>query len=149
MDVSKQKILILNIVFPILIGAFLYYLTSPDVFFVKVIDALIGGVSRIHISPAKNIILKLIRNYFLDMLWGYALVFALFYIVGNSAVKIGKIWGIAFIFSAAMEIIQITPFIQGTFDVLDIGAEFLAEAIAAFIIYKLYFRRILKNEKES
>lgn len=149
MNESTQKIMILNIVCPILIGAFLYYLISPDVFFVKVIDALISGVSKFHISPVKNIFFKLIRNYFLDMLWGYALVFALFYILSNSAVKIGKIFWTAFIFSSAMEIIQITPFIQGTFDVFDIGVEFLAEAIAAFIIYKIYFKEDFQNEKKN
>lgn len=138
--VNKKIFLVLNIICPVIIGAFIYYLLSPDVIFVKKIDAVLGGVINIHISPINNAFLKLIRNYFLDMIWGYALVFALFFIVGNNAVKIGEILGIAFIFSAAMEILQITPFVQGTFDVGDIGVEFLAEVIAAFIIYKIYFR---------
>ena len=123
-----------------MISAIFYYLVSPDVIFVKKIDAIIGGVINIHISPIDNVIFKLIRNYFLDMMWGYALVFTLYYIIGDNAVKIGRILGLAFIFSAAMEIIQMAPLIQGTFDIFDIGAEFLAEAIAAFIIYKTYFR---------
>ena len=131
--------MILNIICPVIIGAFIYYLISPDVFFVKKIDAVIGDVINIHITPAGNFF-KLVRNYFLDMLWGYALVFALFYIIGNNAVKIGKILGIAFIFSAAMEFIQISTFIQGTFDIFDIGVEFLAEIVAAFIINKIYLR---------
>ena len=131
--------MVLNIICPLIIGAFIYYLVSPDVFFVKKIDAVIGGVINIHITPTGNFF-KLVRNYFLDMLWEYALVFALFYIIGNNAVKIGKILGIAFIFSAAMELIQISTFIQGTFDIFDIGVEFLAEIVAAFIINKIYLR---------
>lgn len=139
-DMNKRIILILNIICPVMIGAFIYYLVSPNVIFVKKIDDIIGGVINIHISPLDNVIFKLIRNYFLDMMWGYALVFTLFYIIGNNAVKIGKIFWIAFIFSVVMEIIQIAPPVQGTFDIFDIGVEFLAEAIAAFIIYKSYFR---------
>ena len=131
--------MVLNIICPLIIGAFIYYLVSPNVFFVKKIDAVIGGVINIHITPT-GFFFKLVRNYFLDMLWGYALVFALFYIIGNNAVKIGKILGIAFIFSAAMELIQISTFIQGTFDIFDIGVEFLAEIVAAFIINKIYLR---------
>lgn len=136
--------MILNIICPVIIGAFIYYLISPDVFFVKKIDAVIGAIINIHITPTGNFF-KLVRNYFLDMLWGYALVFALFYIIGNNAVKIGKILGIAFIFSAAMEFIQISTFIQGTFDIFDIGVEFLAEIVAAFIINKIYLREEIQR----
>ena len=145
----KKIFLTLNIICPVIIGAFIYYLISPDVFFVKKIDALIGGVINIHIPPIENVFFKLIRNYFLDMMWGYALVFALFYIIGNNAVKIGKIFWIAFLFSAIMEIIQIAPLVQGTFDIFDICVEFLAEVIAAIIIYKTYSREELKDEKEN
>lgn len=146
---NKRIILILNIICPIMVGVFIYYLVSPDVIFVRKIDAVIGGVINIHISSIDNIIFKLIRNYFLDMLWGYALVFALFYIIGNNAVGIGKLLRIAFVFSAAMETIQIAPLVHGTFDIFDIGAEFLAEAIAAFIIYKTYSGEEFYHEKEN
>lgn len=147
----KKKItLVLNIVCPVIIGAFIYYLVSPDVIFVKKIDAIINGSINIHISPVDNVFLKLFRNYFLDMIWGYALVFALFYIIGNNAVKVGLIFWIAFIFSVALEIIQLTPFAQGTFDVFDIGVEFLAEIVAAFIIKKFYSsREEFQDEKEN
>ena len=148
-DVNKKIILVLNIVSPVIIGAFIYYMVSPDVIFVKKIDAIIGGIINIHISPVNNVHFELFRNYFLDMMWGYALVFALFYIIGNNAVKIEKIFWMAFIFSAVMELLQVTPFVQGTFDIFDIGVEFLAEIIAAFIINKFYLREECQDEKEN
>jgi hypothetical protein len=131
---NRKTILALNVICPIIVGAFIYYLTSPNVIFVKIIDAVIGGIISFHISPINNIFFRLIRNYFLDMLWGYALVFALFYIFDNNAVKTGKLFGVAFSFSSVLEILQIMPFVQGTFDIFDIAVEFLAEGIAAFII---------------
>ena len=146
---NKKIILALNVICPIIIGAFIYYLVSPDVIFVKKIDAMIDGVINIHITPIDNIFFKLVRNYFLDMMWGYALVFTLFFVIGNNVEKVEKIFWTAFIFSAAMEIIQITPFVQGTFDVFDIVVEFLAEVIAAFIINGIYLREEFQDEKEN
>lgn len=146
---NRKIILALNVICPIVIGAFIYYLISPDVIFVKKIDTIVGGIINIHIIPINNIFLKLVRNYFLDMMWGYALVFALFCIIGNNTVKTEKILLIAFSFSTAMEIIQIAPFVRGTFDIFDIGVEFLAEIIAVFIINKFYSREELQDEKKN
>lgn len=141
--------MVLNVICPLMVGAFIYYLVSPDVIFVKKIDVMIGGILNIHITPIDNVFFMPVRNYLPDMMWGYALVFALFYIIGNDAVKIEKIFWIAFSFSATMEIIQIAPFAQGTFDIFDIGVEFLAEAIAAFIINKIYSREEFQDEREN
>lgn len=146
---NKKYILALHVICPIITGALIYYLISPDVIFVIKIDAVLGGVINVHRTPVDNVFFRLIRNYFLDMMWGYALVFALFYIIGNNAVKIEKIFWMAFSFSAVMEMIQITPLVQGTFDMFDIGVEFLAEVIAAFIINKIYLREEFQDEMEN
>jgi hypothetical protein len=55
---------------------------------------------------------------------------------------------IAFAFSSFMELLQLTPIVNGTFDVYDIMAELIAEVIAVFII-KLQLRRILHYEKKN
>jgi hypothetical protein len=143
----KKTVLALNAICPIIGGALIYYFVAPDVIFVKKIDAVIGNVAGIHITSIDNIFFKLVRNYFPDMLWGYAFVFVLFYVIGNNAVK--KIFWIALSFSVAMEVIQIAPFVQGTFDIFDIAVEFLAEALAVFIINKITLREELRNEKEN
>ena len=78
------------------------------------------------------------------MLWGYALVFAIFFVLGNNAADIWKSFIIAFSFSTVMEYLQITPFANGTFDICDIMFEFLAEVVAVFIIKIILMRRKLK-----
>jgi len=130
--------LLINIVMPILVGSVIYYLFSPNVLFVKRIDSIIGLNYHIKLSGNSNLVLEFIRNYFLDMLWAYALVIALFYFIGNNAASLSKIFLIAFSFSVALEILQVTPIAEGTFDLYDITVELLAEIVAVFIIKKYF-----------
>ena len=111
-----------NIIFPILIGVLIYYISS------------LGFVD----SNA----FVLVRGYVPDMLWAYSLVFALFCFVGNSAVLI------AIPFAILMEGVQLWETVRGTFDVMDIVVEILAEAFAAFIIHK-YFVEVHRNEEKK
>lgn len=144
MKKSKKKntvILLLNVIIPILLGTIIYYFLSPDVLFVKRIDQLLGNGFHISYMGTECLIWKFIRNYFLDMLWGYALVFALFFVMGNNTADLKKIFLPAFLFTLAMEFLQLTPIAHGTFDLWDIFVEFLAEAVAVFIIKILQLRR--------
>lgn len=128
----------MNILAPILIGAAIYYVISPNVIFVQHLDSLLGKGIHINTVSLNLSIVRFVRNYLLDMLWGYALVFALFLFTGNNTAEIRKIFIIAVIFSAVMEILQLTSIAKGTFDVFDIIVEFLAEVTAVFIIKKHY-----------
>lgn len=130
--------LLINIMIPIFLGAIIYYLFSPDVLFVKKIDSIIGPDYHIKILLNDNLIFIFIRNYLLDMLWAYALVIALFFVIGNNTVSVLKILSIAFSFTVILEILQITPIAEGTFDFYDIVVEFLAEVIAVLIIKKYF-----------
>lgn len=68
------------------------------------------------------------------MCWAYALIFSLYAALGNNAANLKKIFLVAFVFSAVMEFLQLTPLVKGTFDVFDILCETLAEGIAVFVI---------------
>lgn len=130
----------MNIIIPISIGSVIYYLFSPQVMFVKIIDDILKINFHI-IEPIDNLLFKFIRYYLLDMLWGYALVFALYLILGNNTAKLWKILFIAFSFSAVIEFFQLASFFDGTFDIFDIVVEFVAELFAVLIINYLKFRR--------
>ena len=138
---KKTIALLLNIAIPIITGGIIYYVMSPDVLFVKIIDSFVG--SGLHISgiDMENMILRFIRNYFLDMLWGYALVFALFLVLGNDTADLKKILTITLSFTMAMELLQLFSVVRGTFDVCDIAVMFLAEIIAVFVIRNFIYRR--------
>lgn len=128
--------LILNILVPILLGTIIYYIISPEVIFVQQIDAFLGRGIHVNYLDLNSILMEFVRNYLLDMMWGYALVFALYLFIGNNTAKLTKILIIAFVFSAIMEILQLTTFASGTFDIFDIFVEFIAEVFAVFIIKK-------------
>lgn len=140
MKKENTKIFIFHIMFPILIGGIIYYLISPEVLFVKKMDSLLGTGIHIKTIGTDSFLVKIIRSYLLDMLWGYALVFALFFTFNNNTAELKKIAIVAFSFSVLMETLQLTSFVRGTFDVFDILVEFLAEAAAVVIIKKHFLQ---------
>ena len=140
MDKRTYIIFALNCLLSLLIGALIYYFFSPEVIFVKKIEEITGIELHFELSFHDNCILKFIRFYVLDMLWAYALVFALKLIMGNNTANLKKIFLVAFMFSTTMEIFQLTPLAEGTFDIWDVICEFVAEVIAVFIIKKLQRR---------
>lgn len=137
---NKKTIMFLHIMCPIAAGALIYCLAAPDVIFIKKTENFMGWTVHMRLFPTDSILLRLIRNYLPDMMWGYSLFFVLFWIIGNNVASIWKVFWMAFPFSAVMEMMQKVSSVPGTFDVFDIAVEFMAEIIAACIIYKLYSR---------
>ena len=130
----KKYIVYANISIPILAGSLLYYVTSPQVIFAQNIDRLLGV--SLHVGTENTFVVNL-RSYMPDMLWAYALVFSLMLVTGN---KPAYVW-IAGMFSTIMEVLQVTGCVKGTFDVMDIIVEIIAELMAVFIIKRHDMRR--------
>ena len=150
MYTRKTRIhLLYNIIIPILIGAVIYFLTSPDVFFVKAVGAFFKLSDRMIVTNFANLLIRFVRNYIPDMAWGYALVFSLYAIAGDQTEKgLYNLAFIAIVFSVAIEIIQMTHIIRGTFDLWDIAAELLTEVTAVFIIKKNFLREVQYEKKK-
>lgn len=132
----RKTTMVLHIMCPLTAGALIYCLAAPDIIFIKKTADFMGWSVHMQMLPTDSSLFTLIRNYLPDMMWGYSLVFALFCIIGNNAASVWKVFWMAFPFSMAMELMQKASFVPGTFDVFDIAVEFLAEAIAACIIYQ-------------
>lgn len=135
---KKKTFCIFNIIFPLLVGAVIYWFTSTDVIFVEAVRSIWGMSIHIGIGNIDGGLARLVRYYMSDILWAYALVFALYLAVGSNAARVKTAFVIAVVFSTVMEVIQLSPVIPGTFDVIDILVEATAEAIAALIIKKHY-----------
>ncbi len=138
---DKKVLVLANIIVPLIVGAILYAIVAPDVIFVRVLGSFWGNEVT-SISQPETAFDYFVRYYLMDILWGYALVFALFLCLGNNA-AIGRVFIIAFLFSTAMELLQLTTIVPGVFDIWDIVIEGFAEAFAAFIINKLFSIRRL------
>lgn len=122
-----------NILLPLLAGASLYIISSPNVIFLKYLKLRIVIASELmnpHIW-----FWPILRNYIPDMLWGYSLVFAVYMIIDNNAASMRMLFYVL-VFSIALELLQVFPMIPGTFDLLDIFVEGVAEMLAVIIIKK-------------
>ena len=140
MECRNKVFLLANMIVPILTGAVIYYVTSPDVIFVRQLDTILGMRVHMYDISYHSTIVRFIRYYALDMLWGYALVFALYFILDNNTASLFKIFVIAYVFSVIIEILQLISFVKGTFDVFDLVVELIAEIAAVFIIKNDFFR---------
>jgi len=135
---KKSVFMTLNIIIPLFIGMVLYYLLTPDVFFVKIIDRIINREVHRGEIPLHSGMLRMLRFYFLDMCWAYALTFSIHIILGSNTANLWKSYLITVVFSTVMELLQLTAFVTGTFDVIDVLCEALAAWIAVFIIKYAY-----------
>lgn len=144
----KNRFWIMHMVLPIIVGACIYYLIAPDVIFVKKINMTVGFKLYVSQEFTSLFFIKLLRNYLLDFLWGYSLLCSLFFAMGKNTAEWRKILLLAFGFSTAMEFLQMSPSVKGTFDVVDIIVELVAE-ICAVLIIDIYIRRKRVYEKEK
>ena len=134
---SKEKSrIILNIILPVLTGVLIYLMMSPSVLFIKETGVITGR--DIHQSSITEDfpLLYTIRCYLPDMLWGYALMFALFLSCGRDRKLVGFVFFLTAIFSVIMECLQLMPAVFGSFDSFDIAVEISAELLALIIINK-------------
>ena len=122
-----------SILLPLLAGASLYIISSPNVIFLKYLKLRIVIASEL-INP-HIWFWPILRNYIPDMLWGYSLVFAVYMIIDNNAASMRMLFYVL-VFSIALELLQLFPMIPGTFDLLDIFVEGVAEMLAVIIIKK-------------
>ncbi|MGN0317844.1 MAG: hypothetical protein ACI4E1_07940 [Lachnospira sp.] len=142
MDRGKERLFIsANIAIPVIAGAVIYYLFCPNVIFVRALDCVFLKMAEIRNICSVNIpAVSFFRNYFLDMLWSYALVFTVFIFLKENGNSLKNTFFITATYAAALEFVQAIPGVSGTFDWLDILAEFLSEVIAIIFI-KMHMRR--------
>lgn len=135
MKIDKRKcFLLLNIIIPLGIGSMIYYVASPGITAIKLIDAFIDLEFYRDNTYAEWFTDGIFRNYFPDFLWAYSLVFSLFLLVVNNTAGLLQSFIIAFTFAVTMEGLQLTAYVKGTFDLWDILVELFAQLIAVFII---------------
>ena len=133
-DMNK-KYLVTNVVAPVSLGAIFYYLFSPDTIFVKWIDSLFGVSYHIPMNPDSTF-LSIIRFYLPDFLWAYALMGAVACFCGYEKVYFYSV----ILFEVLLEMLQMLPGPQGTFDICDI----FIEIVATILVIKM-----IKTQEEN
>ena len=119
---------ILNIILPIVIGAIIYVLYSPNTVFVQLLNNYF-----IIKNLDSNVVSNVLRNYFCDFCWSYSLAFTISFIYKDSFSLTTSIL-VPISVGIMLEILQLTKIISGTYDILDIISELLACIICYLIL---------------
>ncbi len=139
-DIAEQRstkrflISALNICLPILAGLFIYLWYRPDTYLSGYVYRIIGRT--VYPSDSEtSIILQFLRGYAADILWAYALMFSVSAILGTGKKQMWAAAGICLCLVTLMECLQLTDFVSGTFDLLDILFESASTGLAVLIIH--------------
>ncbi len=141
---TNRSIIVLCICLPLIFGASIYLILSPDTYLAiwgwKVI-----GVS----SPFGNIDiqklpwwLKFVRFYLCDFLWAFALVHSIILIMGEKQFVVALFISLCFCLSC--ELLQLIKSIPGTFD----GFDLIVESSACLAALSIHLLRRKKHEKD-
>ena len=137
---------------PLLIGIAVYIICRPGTIVAGICRKMIPMPDHIlHISGMHWTVI-LLKNYICDMLWAYALTI---FIIGYEGLFCQPIWRgcvVCLGFTAVLELLQLLPFVAGTFDVFDILSEWLMVGLAAWnyiVFYNRKTRREAYEEKRS
>ncbi len=117
-----------------ILGAILYYIVCPEVYFVRIIDYYTNLNIHIDNFVEQNILTRIFRNHFFDFIWAFSFTCALELILSNDAGTYLKGSFICVIVGIALELLQLVEGKYGTFDVLDILFEILGAVSAVLII---------------
>ena len=132
-----------NIIVPLVFGLFIY-LTKTERTYIS--DFLSGLRSALPVIYYPDII----RNYASDFLWTYSMFFCIRLTLGDElkgkhSLTVMVLTGVVAIILESVQLIEVVP---GTFDLLDIVAEFIAIAVA-YLITLILERRFNYYEKKS
>ena len=125
----------LNILIPLLSGLLIYLFFRKDAYILVLIGNRIQ-LPELPESACPGWLTALFRNSVSDMLWAYALTFAVRSAVGYSRKKGNVIFVICVGFEILTEAAQNTGLVHGTFDVLDMILEAFSICIALLIMKK-------------
>ena len=126
----KRMVAIINILFPLLGGALVYILWVPSAHVSQAIYRVFGLHSLFGAGTAGSFITCFLG----DFLWAYSLMFLLAVITVRRKRDFIKILALCILFETGTECLQLTPFMDGTFDFLDIVMEILANLLGCIMI---------------
>ncbi|MDD6790015.1 MAG: hypothetical protein PUE04_07930 [Lachnospira sp.] len=128
---TEKTFLKVQTAWPLAAGAAVYAVLSPDVWFVRGLGHIFPG-EILSVPVSGSPLLRFVRNYIPDLLWGFALTSALLLAVRERTMHLTDraVLVISCLFSAALELLQLFPWITGTFDMADIVAEWGSNAAA-------------------
>ena len=134
-----KKTYIANIFIPIILGTIIYFVFRPDTYISIYLRQLfyIAGWNPFSIIGLNYPAVIYLRNFGCDILWAYALVFAVHYFFDKTTRSLYLTAAICLGFDFFIELLQYINIISGTFDMMDVIVEAVATFVAVGILFKL------------
>lgn len=132
MKIKGYMFAVLNALFPLVLGLFVYLFIQKDTQIWRFFNMLFGVSFEAIVWDGFTY--TFVVCWLCDILWSYALVFSLWLALRSykNAVFISVL--LAFVMGVAFELLQLFGIISGTFDLYDIILELIAAVLAAIII---------------
>lgn len=140
---KRGLFLVINILFPLAVGGFLYAFFCPN----TLISSLLFGGKTFFTFDLGSPFDRFIRFYFLDMLWAYSFLITACCIMGLNRKGMLSALLISAVFETAVELFQYFGVFGGTFDIFDLLAELLSSLIGVMVLSIFVFRKEKQNEK--
>lgn len=140
-----KKTYIANIFIPLLLGTVIYFVFRPDTYISIYLSQAFHSIgwNMQSVYGSGNPAAAFLQNFGCDILWAYALVFAVHYFAAkpdnhaNPAQSLVPVFVLCLIFDIIIEILQYMSIISGTFDVMDVIVEVAATFAAVGVIYNI------------
>ena len=132
-------VLIVFIIIPLIVGV-MFYLTFRQDTYISHFVVNILRKTNMSVSENRQITFNsplfnyFAKNYIPDCCWAFSLESCMALILYSSERMISSSLIISFVFLSAMETLQLTPLIPGTFDFFDIAIELVAIVLSGIII---------------
>lgn len=129
-----------HVIFPMCVGFIIYLIYNPNVYIIRFCTSICPSVQQLHVNNGGGMLEKIIRNYACDFLWAYALTAGVFLWENYFERSARYAMSLSITFAFFIEIIQVSSYVPGTFDYIDLLVEGCA-IFMAFIMTKKMWRR--------
>lgn len=125
----KARLFVFNIAVPLIIGGILYLYLRPD----SIVATFCRDAIGLNIGfDIDNPMITLVRYYLGDCLWAYALTVSVSMVLYDNSVV--TVFVFCILFEAILEILQLTGWVWGSFDIWDIVVEVISSGLAVLRI---------------
>lgn len=110
---------------------------------------LLTGLGQDQLYRFTGGIQRFLRYYGCDMLWSYALVHTFWLFLGRRKKDLYWMCAVSWLFGVALECLQRTGILNGTFDILDMVFEGAAAVAAGLVIGVMLFLKAWRTQERS
>ena len=134
----KNLFLFANIIIPLFIGLAIYLLCYKNTYINTTFESIFDcSLPYVYFDNAFH---RFITCWACDILWAYALTFALFFCFKEFKKSLLFLSCLSFLLSIIIEFLQFGGYINGTFDIWDIILEISAILLAVIIIKRSFLK---------